>query len=182
MEECKIEGLLLEARRYLGKKWILKVFSRELGLISLITTRSLSPFLLGEWVVRRGRGEMFSLIDFSLFDPLLGLRLSLKQLEAAGSIASDLLQTQLPEKKGVLLYELTRSYLKQITQSLKPEIYPLSFRLKLLMHEGHLDPERLCEPLTRFALARSFRGIEEAPLSNEEKRKISLLFQELACH
>jgi DNA repair protein RecO len=148
MEE-RATGILLQAIPYLGRGKILKIFTPELGLLSLFSKRiSLSalgsPFCIAEWVYRKGTGDLHTFKDGTLLDGLLGLRQSYSHIEAASSIARDLLRSQLPGKNAKGLYELARSYLQKLPEFERPEILSASFRLKLLLHEGLIAIENTC--------------------------------------
>lgn len=149
MTEQKTPGLLLQAIPYLGRQRILKVFTPENGLVSLFAKASISsafsaPFCIAEWVYKKGTKEIHSLKDASLIDSLLELKKDYTTLSAAGSIAQDLLRSQLPGKKGTGLYELALACFKKLPAFSKPEILAASFRIKLLLHEGLLSLQNEC--------------------------------------
>lgn len=133
-------GLLLQSTPYLGKKKILKIFSREQGLVSLFSTScTLTPFCVAEWVYPKTEKEMKRLQDVTLTDPLLHIRESYTVISAAGVIAQDLLRTQLPNKSAPELFDLTLLYLKNLHRA--PDRFTASFHLKLLVYEGLLSPD-----------------------------------------
>ncbi len=133
-------GLLLQSIPYLGQKKILKIFTPEKGLLSFFASKTnLDPFCLAEWVYRPTERDIHSLRDSTLLDPFLHLRESYPALLAAGSIAQDLLKTQMPNKKASELFELALLYFRKLPAS--PELLAASFRLKLLLHEGLLSSE-----------------------------------------
>jgi recombinational DNA repair protein (RecF pathway) len=182
MSHEKTEGLLLHAIPYLGRKQILKVFTPHQGLLTFATSLSPAPFCFAEWVYRHAEHlEIYSLLDFTLTDPLLALRSDYPTLTAAGQIARDLLHTQFPHKQAPELYALARLYLKKL--SLAPDLLVASFRLKLLLHEGLLspDPEPSFTPdewakVSQLAFLKQLSHlstIQEAPL-----QKISHFFAE----
>ncbi len=142
--ETKSPGVLLQSIPYLGKKQILKVFTLEDGLVTLMTKSVHSPFCIGEWVYRKKRGDIYTLEEGSLIDPLLELRANYELLSAAGAIAKDLLRSQLPTKKNSDLYALLTTYLKKLPLFADPAILVASFRLKLLLHEGLLSLQETC--------------------------------------
>lgn len=157
MTQEKSVGLLLQTIPYLGTGRILKVFTREAGLISLFTKKKnlgslASPFCTGEWVYKKGQGDLFSLKDASLIDPLLDLRQSFASISAAGCIAQDILKSQMPEQAVPALYELASSYFKKLSEFAQPEILSMSFRLKLLLHEGLLSLKTQCTSCPEKAL------------------------------
>jgi len=139
----KNHGILLSALPYLGRKKILKVFTSEAGLISLIVnspklTSLSAPFCAAEWIYRKPQKELASLSDGTLLDGFVELRSSYEKISAAGAIANDLLRSQLPCKPTPLLYELLFAYFRKLGTSLNPEALATSFRLKLLIHDGLL--------------------------------------------
>ena len=157
MREEKNKGLLLQTIPYLGSSRILKVFTREAGLISLFTkTKNLgslgSPFCIGEWIYKGGKGDIYTLQDASLIDPLLDLRHSFASISSAGSMAQDILRSQLPEQASPPLYDLLGGYFKKLAQFSQPEILVISFRLKLLLHEGLLSLNTQCTRCAHKAL------------------------------
>lgn len=174
--------MLLQSIPYLGKKKILKIFTPEHGLISLFTqSTALSPFCLAEWVFRKSPKEIQSLQDATLIDPLLSLRDNYSTLSAAGSIAQDLLRTQLPNKRAPELFDLTLFYLKNLP--LNSDLLAASFRLKLLLHEGLLspDPDPIFSPaewdqVHTLAFSRSLTAIQSVQAAPHSK--IRSLFDE----
>ncbi|MBM3183769.1 MAG: DNA repair protein RecO [Chlamydiae bacterium] len=146
--ETKNQGVLLHAIPYLGHGRILKVFTKD-GLITLIGKSkkfaTLSPFCIGEWVYKKQKSELFSLTEYSMEHPLLDLRASYTTLTSAISIAEALLSSQLPLKPAPHLYLLLCSYLKNLPRFRTPEILSLSFRMKLLLHEGLIDLRLKCK-------------------------------------
>lgn len=180
MEE-KTPGLLLQSIPYLDQKKILKIFTPE-GLVSLFAkTSTLTPFCIAEWVYQKTEKELYPLKEAALLDPLSALRQSYPIITAAGSIAKDLLRSQLPGKKAPALYQLACLYLKKIP--LAPEILVASFRLKLLLHEGLLSalPEPTFtaaewEQVNLLAFARQFSSLYAIPTA--PFTKIALLVEE----
>ena len=138
------EGILLQAIPYLENRRILKVFTKEVGMLSLIASSKkvpfATPFCKAEWVYRKSSGDLHSLKEGSLLDPLLHLRESYGKIQAAGSIACDLLRSQLANMSSEGLYELLLASFTHLAHN--PQAVAQSFRLKLLQFEGlvHLQP------------------------------------------
>lgn len=182
----KTVGLLLQSVPYLGKKKILKVFTKDHGLLSFFVNETkLTPFCLGEWIYRKTEKEMHSLKEANLLDPLEALRGSYETLLAAGAIAKDLLTTQMPNKKSDDLFDLTYLYLKKLPQN--PESLRASFRLKLLLHEGLLDhdphPQFTKEEWDQveiLAFGRSIQSMQS--IKSAPHAKIDALFAEKLTH
>lgn len=149
MEEKKTEGLLLKATPYLNDQKILKVLTPNDGLISLIAKKKhqktfLDPFLLAQFVFKKGRSEIHTLVDVSLIDDLSAIRQSLDSINAAAAIAKDLLSTQAPDKPSGKLFTLSYIYLQKIHKISNLKALISSFRLKLLIHEGLTDLNSDC--------------------------------------
>jgi DNA repair protein RecO len=146
--EAKTLGILLQAIPYLGSGRILKVFTRDAGLMTLMakkpSLKGFSPFCIAEWVYKKGQKEIHTLIDGGLMDSLLCLRESYAALTAAGSMAQDLLRSQMAAKHSPDLYNLLCSYFTKLGAFENPLILQQSFRLKLLIHEGLLSFQTGC--------------------------------------
>ncbi|MBF8263423.1 MAG: putative repair protein recO [Parachlamydiales bacterium] len=143
------EGILLQTIPYLGSHRILKIFTPDAGLISLmakhIKTNNAAvttPFCRAEWVYRKSIGEIHPLKDFAMLDPLQELRESYNIISSAGSIARDLLRSQLPGRSAKSLYELLIASFRHLKTN--PAAIALSFRLKLLQFEGLIRLEPHC--------------------------------------
>lgn len=165
MSEEKTPGLLLQAIPYLGQSKILKLFTPEQGLLSLLVKRTknsalTSPFCLAEWVYKKGNRDIYSFTDGSLLNGFLDLRDNYAVLSSAGSIAQDLLRTQLPGKRAPELFALSCSLFQQLPRFQHPEILPTLFRLKFLLLEGLISLERICakcsEPACSLIQGESF--------------------------
>ena len=144
MEEKKTEGLLLKATPYLNDQKILKVLTPNDGLISLIAKKKhqkifLDPFLLAQFVFKKGKSEIHTLIDVSLINDLSEIRQNLDSIHAAAAIAKDLLSTQVPDKPSGKLFTLASIYLQKIHKISNLRALVSSFRLKVLIHEGLID-------------------------------------------
>src|SRR3990167_5842046 len=189
MTEEKTEGICLQETPYLEKGKILKVFTKESGLLSVMEKRKashLTPFCLGEWVLRKGRSEIYTLIEGSLLDPFLHLRNSYETLVRAGQLTQDLLRSQLPGKSAPSLYLLFLSYLKKLGQFQNPALLSTSFQLKLLLHEGLflLEPQSFpqfslqdWEVIFPLCYAPTFTELSRIPLSPSLEEKINAFFQ-----
>lgn len=203
MEEKKTEGLLLKAIPYLNDQKILKVLTPNDGLISLMAKKKhqkifLDPFLLAQFVFRKGKSEIHSLIDYSLIDDLTEIRQSLDTINAAASIAKDLLTTQLPGKSFPKLFALACIYLQKLPKIKNLKALLTSFKLKLLIHEGLLNldnSDHFCQEhalndhiqflpkqfilVKTLALSKSLREITDQDLDTELEIKILKLFKNL---
>ncbi len=187
MEEKKIEGLLLQAIPYLGKQKILKILTPTSGLLTVMSKKKecenlTTPFLIAEWVIRRRNGEIHSLIDATLLNEMADLRKNYESIKTAGLMAQNLLKSQFPEKPGSGPYNLACAYLQKI--ALNPETLLASFRLKLLLHDGHLGEEEFPIPfsseekeiLHQLTFVRQFHSLQSLKIDKHMQEKIEQLF------
>lgn len=146
MSEKTSEGIILRTIPLTDTKRILTAFLPLEGVISL-SARALSPalsrlaaattpFARSELVYRKGRGEIYKLIEASLLEDHLALRDSSEHLHCAAEILKLLLRTQLPGKPSPQLYDLTKAFLARIQNSPSPQSLLASFLLKFLKAEG----------------------------------------------
>ena len=137
----KTQGLLLQSIPYLGKKKILKVFTREYGLLSFFSIKEeITPFLLAEWVFQKSQKELLPLKEITIIQPFSHLKESYKVLRSAGLMAKRILETQAPDKSAEKLFDLTLFYFKNL--SLSPAQIVASFHIKLLLYEGLFSEEK----------------------------------------
>lgn len=148
------EGILLQSTPYLESRRIVKIFTKNNGLLSLIgNSKKLSlttPFCKAEWIYKQTPGDLFSLKEASLLNPYMNLRESYEKLKSAGSIANDLLRSQLAYKESSKLYSLLSACFEHL--SYNPTAIAQSFRLKLLRLDGLLHLQPFCMECEKEAL------------------------------
>jgi DNA repair protein RecO len=172
------EGILLQAIPYLETRRILKVFTKDVGILSMMASSKkvpfATPFCRAEWVFRKSSGDIHSLKEGSLLDPLLHLRESYGKIQAAGSIASDLLRSQMANKASEGLYDLLLASFTHL--AVNPQAVAQSFRLKLLQFEGLVQLQRGC--MCCGAMASSLSGGESLCISHADNPKRQTFNQE----
>ena len=142
MKQETTHGIVLRYTPFKDRQKILTIFSKTLGVLSLLlkqsshTTCLSEPFCEAEWILSKRQGDLFYLQDVTLVNLHFPLRQKLSYLQTASSMTSILLQSQLPEKPAPHLYELYRAFLQQIPQFACQKTLLGSFYLKLLRHEG----------------------------------------------
>lgn len=168
--DLRSQGLLLHSLPYLESHRILKIFTPDQGLITLMARFAASkksrmsalstPFLLGEWVYAQDKREIHLLKDGTIYEDFAQLKDDYESLLAAGQIAQDLLKTQMPGKEAPLLFNLAASFFRRLPQAPNPAMLAASFRLKLLALEGLIHPAPHCsqceEPATELFGGESF--------------------------
>lgn len=137
-----VRAIVLHAFPLRDRDEIVRLFSRELGRLSLIAKRKkgeallLRPLSEGEFIFKRGKGELHRLIDGSLLNGHLDLRKNFATLKAAGELLSTILLSQHDEKPAPSLFDLFAAYLAHLPVSANPSLLVASFKLKVLKHEG----------------------------------------------
>lgn len=193
MQLEKTEGIVLRSLTYQEDARILTLFTKDLGLISLmlkgVSPRSLqkmaaaSPFCQAEFVYFKGQSDMLHYRDSTLLNEHLFLRNKLSSLQTAGSLVQALLKSQMPGKSSPALYYLLDTYLKQIPAFVDPLPLLTSFYLKILSHEGVLLLSDLAaspqeqELLEELLFARSFEKLKTITLPATLTEKAALYFQ-----
>jgi len=148
--EEKCEGIILKSYAYKETERILHLFTKDLGIIHLVIKHLsprkpqrinlATPLCQGQYVLRKGKSDLFSFLDGSIIDLHLPLRQTLLTLETGGRMLRAIHDSQLPEKPAPLLYKLLSLYLKKLP--LGPQTLLTSFQLKLLIHEGLISFEK----------------------------------------
>lgn len=146
MHEERTQGIVLRSLDYKDNQRIVTGFT-PIGLISLIVkgiakknSALTTPFCEAEFVLKKGRSDLWLFLDGTVLNSHLSLREKLPSLQAAGSMAQVILSSQLPGKSSYDLYSLFRAYLQQIPSFESPASLVASFQLKLLGYEGLLAP------------------------------------------
>jgi DNA repair protein RecO len=165
MKEERTEGVVLKAVLHKDQERIITIFTHDHGLMSLIVKRIqgrmmlTTPLCRAEFIYTKGRSDLYRLQDGSVIDSFLELRNHLHHLQAAGELAQAILHSQLPGKSSPKLYALLCAYLKNISLFPDPLPLTLSFRLKLLSHDGLLHWDDLSAEMRTLGQARSFHHL-----------------------
>lgn len=170
MQEERVEGIVLQAREYRERERLLILFS-PLGLLHLVVkgvTRGhlmwTEPFSHGEYLILKGRSDLFTCKEGKLLNPHIALRDNWQSLQVAGALAEAVLTTQLPGKESAGLFFLYHSYHAKVPFGKDCPAFLASFYLKLIRLEGvfgkeclvgwSLEEQKLAEKLmetTRFS-------------------------------
>lgn len=173
---------------------IVTLFTRELGIISLIIKRIgkndhnkrtlTSTLTRGQYILSPSKSELFYLVEGTIQDTYLPIRGDFEKLQAAGKIVAAITQTQWAGKPQPRLFDLLTSYLHALKESRVPKTLCLSFLLKLLKHEGLLPTFDLCHicheelPLffseTKLCCQKCAKD-QKAPVSYEDLQILAIL-------
>ncbi len=154
------EGIILRAISFRDYDQILTLFTSDAGIIKVIYKGSRSkrrgvqglciPLTKVELVYREKRGEIFSCQEMTLVESFSYLRKKLLHLEIACDLLQALLVSQLVGKAAPRLYALLSFYLEKIPQISNPRTLAVSFRLKLLKHDGLVAFPFMCGECQQF--------------------------------
>ena len=185
----KVEGVTLLAKSFGENNKIISVFTKEKGLISLMIKRlsqkksSLfalaSPFCVGEFVYKVGKGDIYTILDAAILKENFELRSSFETIECAAKMTRAILNSQMPHKSAPAVYMLLKAYLGNLWQFERPQTLLASFYLKILLHEGLLDPQIIDETMNELAFARSFSKLKELSINKEQEKITADLFCQL---
>ena len=161
MAEYRLEGVVLRSIPYKERDRILTLFTRESGVISLyvagVSSKNTnkatltSPLTRGEFLFKKGRGDLYRFIDGTILDLHLPLRKSYAHLDVAGKLLKALLNTQLPGKEAFPLYQLLLAFLNFLPKAKDPMTLYIAFQIKLLKYEGLLSLTSLCQACDALA-------------------------------
>jgi DNA repair protein RecO (recombination protein O) len=153
MELKRLEGVILGNLLFEEKDRICTLFSKEEGLIKFLARNTQStksayraltdPLSKGEFVLKKGRGELFLFREGKLLEAHLSLRNDYSVLDAACSMGKALLSGLAQQQPAPKLYELFCYFLMRLPASSYPETLSLAFKLRLLRHEGLLSLKAL---------------------------------------
>jgi DNA repair protein RecO (recombination protein O) len=193
------EGIILRAIPFRDYDQILSIFTADAGLIKVLYKGSRSkclgvqglgtPLTRVEVIYRETRGEIFSCHEMTLLDSFSFLRKKWLNLEVACDLLQVLLASQFVGKAAVRLYALLCFYLEKIPHTLNPWILAMSFRLKLLKHDGLMSFPFLCcechQPLQALAFTRDSENwcLNHQPIGSLiwEQAELQLLYRLATC-
>lgn len=196
MKQNSSEGIVLDSLEFKERERIIKVFTLEEGLLTIIVKgiskkqpallALTSPLCIIDLHYLHGRSEIHRFTGGSVKEPLLFLRSSLPLLQTAAQMANTILRSQQPEKSSPALYLLLKAYLINLSRFTDPSSLLASFYLKLLLHDGvlslaHRPPLFSCEEwslLLLLAQAKQFDQLIAQTIAPHILEKMSLFTQE----
>jgi len=171
VEYQKTQGIILHLIPFREAHQIVIIFTLDAGLIKVICygSRSSRSKWFGlcraltqvEVVFREKNGEIFECRDLDLINSYDYLKQDFNQMEAACDMLYSLNRSQLPGRSAPKLYALLIYYLSKISTIHDPWILSLSFRLKLLRHDGLLDYPFICHHCEKPLLGEAYYAQNE---------------------
>lgn len=140
------KGIVLKSFPFRNHDFIFTVFTHDQGKLTFLIKGSkkkpvqalCSPLNHVEITYRETKGEMWACEGLTIMHNFANLRTQFSRLDSACDMLHSLYTSQEMGKSAPLLYQLLLSFLNKMTDSSCPETLALSFRLKLLKHEGLL--------------------------------------------
>jgi len=149
----KTEAITLHSIPFKEKKYIVSLFSKKNGIISILikglsqkNTKLLSltnPFCLAEISYIKNRSDIYLLKDVNILDQHYFLRENLEFINTAFFLKKTVLEIQQFFKKSFLLYLIFKRYIKKIPL-IDQNTLISSFLLKILSYEKLLDLKKEC--------------------------------------
>jgi DNA repair protein RecO (recombination protein O) len=164
----KFRAIVLQSTPFQEKSKIIKIFSKEMGIISVIVKNIsqknsflnviTSVFSEIEIICKKTNSDLFIYKEASLINDFLFLRDNLLNLTSACDMAKAILKTQFFQKSAEPLYDLFISYLKKVKDFENPKILSNSFCLKVLIFEKMLFPSLNCNSCKEAEATHIFNG------------------------
>lgn len=147
------EGVILKVVPFRDYDQIVSLFTRDVGLLKVMNKNVKGgqnknycfPLSVAEVIYAERNSEISHCHDLTIIDYYNDLRKNLKHLETGCDLIHVIACSQLVGSHSPALYELLRYYLNKIPSLPNPELLSISFRLKLLLHEGILSIPLVCE-------------------------------------
>jgi DNA repair protein RecO (recombination protein O) len=147
------EGVILKVISFRDYDQIVSLFTRDAGLLKVMHKNGKGgqkkdycfPLSVAEVIYGERNSEISHCHDLTIIEFYNDLRKNLKHLETGCDLIHVIGCSQLVGNHSPALYELLRYYLNKISSLSNPELLSISFRLKLLLHEGILSIPLVCE-------------------------------------
>lgn len=143
MQTYCTEAVILQSLDFQEHDRILTLFTRNEGLIKLIVKGSaakqkswLAPLSSAEFIYSKGKSDLYKCQEISMGNPFPSLRHSFSVLESASDMLQAILVSQFPANPAPLLYDLLLWSFNKLPLARDPYLMSVSFRLKLLRHDG----------------------------------------------
>ncbi|MCY3975453.1 MAG: DNA repair protein RecO [Simkaniaceae bacterium] len=200
--EIKTEGIVLRSRPYGEENRIIRLCTFSEGIIDVIvkritprTSRIVSltaPLCRGEYVLRRGRSDLFVFMEGTVTDLHPYLRTSLTVLTCAGNMFRVVGALWVLGKPMPAPYRLLVLYLRHLPAA--PDTLVAGFTIKLLLHEGlivcekevirtahvtyDIDPDDR-PVLALLAFGRDLRVLKKTVVSDRLRERIATLLRDV---
>jgi DNA repair protein RecO len=150
----RAEGIILRAVPFRDYDHILTIFTEEVGIIKVLYYGSRSrkrgagglcmPLTKVEVDYRDRGGDIFICQEMALLEPYSFLRSNLSWLEAGCDLLNVVYLSQFTGKPSTGLYNLLVKFLEKIPSVTVLSALAVSFRLKLLCHDGFTTIPFVC--------------------------------------
>jgi DNA repair protein RecO len=172
--ETASEALVLKTTPFKENKVILHLFTKEFGLISaMVSTKKssyLSSMMLIEGVLKRGRGDFYTLTEPHILNAFANLRQDFTLLQTSAKLMNTISKILVKDKPTPALFILTKNTLKAFSKDFCPKPLYHCFILKVLLFEGllPLNPLEMNKDLSddeglsylSLATAKSFESLK----------------------
>ncbi len=156
MESIKVEGIVIGETNYSESSKILRVFTREYGIISIMSkgSRNIKSKLRGvssklsyaNFVIKYKKDGISTLIDADTIDTLRNIVMDIEKISYL-SFLLDLTDQVYRHSKSNKIYPILISIVKKINEGYDPEVLSIIYELKLLEFLGispNIDSCSIC--------------------------------------
>jgi DNA repair protein RecO (recombination protein O) len=186
------EGVILHMIPYRNYDQILTVFTSQQGVLKFFCKKGKGqrymPLTRAEFAYREKKSELFACEEISIVDSYVQLRNQFVHLQAGCDLIRTVSASQVVGKAAPLVYQLLIFYLDKIPNVADAWTLALSFRLKILKHEGmlniesnQLDDFSTAEMELLIILTYSQSYLQLAPLVMTEEFKVKVIKLFLDC-
>ena len=148
------EGIVLSRLEFKENNRILKVFTKNEGLLNLIVKRLnkkntallniTSPLTHIDFIYKPSKSDLKQFLEGSIVNSHLTIRKSYDHIQAAQKILKTIELTQAHEKTAPNLFTLLSLFLNKLPLTDTPYTLQSSFLLKLLQYESLIHLEKIC--------------------------------------
>ncbi len=150
----KTEGIILKVIPYSDQTKIIKIFTKEFGIVSVWYKKkkmafSLTPLIYGEFSLKKKESSSFFLLeDHTFFSAFEKIRQDLSLIKGFSHMVKGILFLEKEEPK---LFSLFLFFLQKLETTQNPFALVSSFYLKVLHYEGLLHLSKTCSQCEKEA-------------------------------
>ena len=183
------EAIVLKSVDFRDHQKVVTLFTPEHGIISMfasnLSSKNLhkmtlcSPLTRASYILHKGNKDLYKMKDGTLIDGHFELRNSIEKLTAGLEMIKLIDSSQFPHKGVPALYQLLRSYLKELKSTKNCTALLISYCLKLLIHEGVYQEDLIEEPLSELAFIKQFDQLDRVETEPKNLKDILKLTHQL---
>lgn len=148
----RVVGIVVQSMPFQDRHQIISLFSAEWGLMRIIikyayakkNSIAVEPLNLVEICLKESKSDLFQATNVSRLNTYSNLRSSYAILTSSLDLLASIVKSQVYHKPSPILFSLLIRYLDYMPHARSPERLRMSFKLKVLRHDGWLAIEDAC--------------------------------------